>query len=88
MAELVASSKPLTARFLQAGLKGDDLKERLESKRTLHVEMEYGKPPEVVFTGFWNAMFIKGAFNSISKAYRLLRAKPGGKINLDKGGAQ
>ena len=84
----IGSKKPLTASALSTGLKdgGTDLKQRLESKRTVVCEMEYGKQPEVKFTGFWNAMFLKGAFNSISKAYRLLRAKPRSKTNLNRGG--
>lgn len=79
-------AKPLTASTLSSGLKVDDSKERLEGRRVLRCEMEYGKPPKVTFDGFWNAMFLKGAFNSISKAYRMLRAKPGDKRYLDKGG--
>jgi hypothetical protein len=88
MAEITASNKPLTAKSLSNGLKDSGLKERLEGKRTMYIEMEYGKPPTVKFDGFWNAMFIKGAFNSISKAYRVLRAKPGDKRYLDKGGSK
>jgi len=88
MGEPMASNKPLTASALSTGLKdsGTELKQRLEGKRTVVCEMEYGQQPKVKFEGFWNAMFLKGAFNSISKAYRLLRAKPGSKANLNKGG--
>jgi len=80
--------KPLTAKDLSTGLESKDngLKERLEGKRTMHLEMCYGKTPDVAFTGFWNATFIKGAMNAISKAYRLHRAKPRGNTNLNKGG--
>ena len=82
-------AKPLTAKDLSSGLidtKESELKGRLEGKRVVVCEMEYGKPPSVKFEGFWNAVFLKGAFNSISKAYRLLRAKPGDKRYLNKGG--
>jgi len=86
---MAIESKPLTATVLSKGLeddKGADLKGRLEGKRSVHCEMEYGKPPKVWFEGFWNATFMNGAINSISKAYRLRRAKPGDKRNLKNGG--
>lgn len=80
MTEIMVSSKPLTAGELKGALApASDLKQRMEGKRSLVVEMEMGKPTNVRFEGFWNNMFIKGAFNSISKAYRLQRARPGHK---------
>jgi len=87
MEEVMA--KPLTAQSLSKGLedtKEDELKGRLEGRRELRCIMEFGKPPEVSFEGFWNNTFLKGAFNCISKAYRLRRAKPGDKRYLTKGG--
>ncbi len=81
--------KPLKAAILSKGLedtKEAELKGRLEGRREMRCIMEYGKPPEVVFEGFWNATFLRGAFNCISKAYRLRRAKPGDKRYLNMGG--
>ena len=77
--------KPLTAKSLSKGLedgRAEELRGRLEGRRVMHCVMEYGKPPEVSFEGFWNATFLKGAINCISKAYRLRRAKPGDKRYL------
>ena len=77
--------KPLTAQSLSKGLedtKESELRGRLEGRREVRCVMEFGKPPEVAFMGFWNNTFLKGAFNCISKAYRLRRAKPGDKRYL------
>ena len=85
----MGENKPLTAQTLATELAeeaGDELKERLEGRREVRCVMEYGKPPDISFMGFWNATFLRGAINCISKAYRLRRAKPGDKRYLDKGG--
>jgi hypothetical protein len=82
---MAIEGKPLTASVLSKGLEESDLKSRLEGRREMHCIMEFGKPPEVSFIGFWNATFLRGAFNCISKAYRLRRAKPGHKPNLNGG---
>jgi hypothetical protein len=72
-------NKPLTAKILSKELAGD-LKQRIEGKRSLRLEMEYGKAPSIKFDGFWNGKFLQAAINSISKAYRLLQAK---RVNTD-----
>ena len=82
---MAIETKPLTAGALSKGLEEDELRGRLEGRREVRCMMEYGKPPEVVFTGFWNNTFLRGAFNCISKAYRLRRAKPGDKRYLKEG---
>ena len=51
-------------------------KERLETERTLLLRMTPGQRPTVTFTGFWTGKFIRGALDSISKAYRMCKHRP------------
>jgi hypothetical protein len=64
--------KPSTAVDLTPAL-GGDLDARLKGKREIHLIMEYGKRPEVIFSGFWNGKFVGSATNAISRSYRLQR---------------
>ena len=62
------------AKELTGALSGS-VKNKMEDDRTILLKMEYGKRPEVTFTGFWSGRFLQGALSSISKAYRLRRHK-------------
>ena len=63
-------------RELSTGLQGT-LKERLEGQKTIHLVFDMGEKPNVTFTGFWTGGLITAAQNSIAKAYRRRRFKPG-----------
>ena len=68
--------RPLTSMALSKGLEGS-VRERLETEeKTILVKMTPGQRPEVTFTGFWNAKFIRAAMNSLSKQYRLRKFRP------------
>ena len=62
------------AKELTGALSGSVM-DKMEDDRTILLKMEYGKRPEVTFTGFWSGRFLQGALSSISKAYRLRRHK-------------
>jgi hypothetical protein len=64
----------LTANTLKAGLSGT-IEERTKESKSILLTLEYGKRPEVVFSGFWNGKLISSAMNGISRAYRLQRHK-------------
>lgn len=69
------TGKEFTATQLSNEL-GGTIKQRLETERTVVVKMfPDHRQPEVVFTGFWNGKFIKGAQNAISREYRGRRHK-------------
>jgi len=53
----------------------DVLKPDIEGEKTILIRMLPGKRPDVTFTGAWTGKFIKGAIDSISKAYRVSRRR-------------
>ena len=65
-----------TGHGLSTGLQGT-LKERLEGQKTIYLVFDMGEKPVITFTGFWTGGLITAAQNSIAKAYRRRRFKPG-----------
>jgi len=61
------------------GLKANELKDELrpqvDGEKTIFIRMESGKRPDVTFTGFWTGKYLKGAIDSIAKAYRMARRR-------------
>ena len=53
----------------------DELRPSVEGEKTLTIKMVPGKRPEVTFTGAWTGKYIKGAIDSIAKAYRVTRRR-------------
>ena len=62
-------------------LKAEDLRDALrpdvEGEKTILIRMTPGKRPDVTFTGAWTGKFIKGAIDSIAKAYRVAKRRVG-----------
>ena len=60
-------------------LKAEDLRDALrpdvEGEKTILIRMTPGKRPDVTFTGAWTGKYIKGAIDSIAKAYRIARRR-------------
>ena len=46
-----------------------------KEERTLLLKLVPGKKPEVTFTGLWSGKYVSAAIGSISRAYRVWRAK-------------
>ena len=60
-------------------LKAEDLRDALrpdvEGEKTILIKMTPGKRPDVTFTGSWSGKYIKGAIDSIAKAYRVTKRR-------------
>lgn len=72
--EELSKEPPLRANVLKSSL-GGSFEDRMQEEKTIVLTLNYGKRPEVVFSGFWNGKLVNNAMNAISRSYRLQRHK-------------
>ncbi len=70
----IVKDKPLTSKLLKDQLAGTH-EQRMQEEKTIFLAITPGNRPEVTFTGFWSARFIRAAMDSIAKAYRLRKSR-------------